>query len=303
MRILVTGAAGFIGAHLYEKLRNDGHQVTGVDDFSHPSQHPITDLVLRANVCNRDRMDSLVKRADLVYHLAAQIHVDKSIKDPQDTIERNVIGTLNVLEACREHRVPMVFASSSEVYGTAQSRRMDEDHPLDAQSPYAASKVAGDRLCKSYLDTYQVDVAILRNFNTFGPYQADGGEGSSYGAVIGIFTRAALRGEPLTVFGDGKQERDYMHISDALAGYELAARHRGVLNIGTGKTVSINALAKKIVRMTGSPSRIVHVDPRPGEVQRLCAGIGRARRLGFKPSTDFDLDLATYIEWYKEHRQ
>src|SRR3990167_10429668 len=153
-----------------------------------------------------------VRESDIVFLLAAQIHVDKSIENPQETIDINVNGTLNILEACRKYGKKLVFASSSEVYGTSQSEFMSETHPLDAQSPYAASKVAGDRLCKSYIDTYGMDISILRNFNTFGEYQNDG----SYGGVIAIFTRQALAGEPITIYGTGEQERDYMYIEDAL---------------------------------------------------------------------------------------
>ncbi len=306
MKILITGAAGFIGGHLYSKLKSEGHDVAGIDDYSHPSKNPIPrtsyDLPLNG-IRRKDIRDDCiwgdVKWADVVYHLAAQIHVDKSISHPQETVDVNVNGTLNILEACRKYRKKLVFASTSEVYGTSQTDYMAETHPLDAQSPYAASKVAGDRLCKAYIDTYGLDICILRNFNTFGPYQNDGGEGSSYGAVIGIFTRAALRNEPIRIFGDGEQRRDYMYITDAIKGYEIASRYTGVLNIGSGQTVSINELAKKIIAITGSSSEIVHVDPRPGEVNRLCAGIDLARTLGFTPETDFDKHLKDYIDWYK----
>lgn len=307
MKILITGAAGFIGGHLYKKLKDEGHEVIGIDNYSHSSKNPLPrtswDLPL-LGIRRKDIRDDCiwgdVQWADVVYHLAAQIHVDKSIENPQETLDINVNGTLNILEACRKYKKKLVFASSSEVYGSSQTEFMAEDHPLDAQSPYAASKVAGDRLCKSYIDTYGMDITILRNFNTFGPYQNDGNDGSSYGAVIGIFTRAALKNEPIRIFGDGEQRRDYIFISDALKGYEIASRYTGVLNIGTGDTVSINELAEKIKRLTNSNSEIVHVDARPGEVMRLCADITKARSLGFTPETNFDKHLAEYISWYKD---
>lgn len=299
MKILITGAAGFIGSHLYEKLKKD-NEVIGIDNFSHASQNPINSEIVELDVRYTNVIDGLVEWADVVYHLAAQIHVDKSIHNPEETIDVNVKGTLNILELCRKYKKKLVFASSSEIYGTSQEEKMSEDHPLDAQSPYAASKVAGDRLCKAYSDTYGMDIAILRNFNTFGPYQNDGGEGSSYGAVIGIFTKAALKGNRLNIYGDGTQQRDYMYITDAIKGYELASKYRGVLNIGSGKTISINELADKIKKITNSKSKIVHVKPRAGEVQRLCAGIKRAKSLGFEPETNFDAHLEEYIDWYRE---
>lgn len=310
MKVLITGSAGFLGSHLYSKLKGEGHEVVGIDNFSHASKNPIAirsidDPIGGPIQCRDIRKDfaiwPLVKWADIVYHLAAQIHVDKSIENPQETVDINVNGTLNILEACRKYGKKLIFASSSEVYGTSQCEYMSETHPLDAQSPYAASKVAGDRLCKAYIDTYGMDIAILRNFNTFGPYQNDGGEGKSYGAVIGIFTKAALRGEPIRIFGDGEQRRDYIYVTDALKGYEIASRHTGVLNIGSGQTVSVNEIAEKIIKLTDSKSEIIHVDPRPGEVQRLCADITRAKSLGFLPETNFDTHLKSYISWYREN--
>lgn len=315
MKCLITGSAGFLGSHLYQKLKSEGHEVIGIDNFSHASKNPINREVVKmfgedingqiipycdADVRYSEWMDREIPQVDIVYHLAAQIHVDKSIENPQETVDTNINGTLNILEACRKYRKRLIFASSSEVYGTAQTIPMAETHPLDAQSPYAASKVAGDRLCKAYIDTYGMEICILRNFNTFGPYQSDGGEGSSYGAVIGIFTRAALRNEPIRIFGDGTQRRDYMYITDALKGYEIASKYTGVLNIGSGVSYSINEIAQKIKDITQSSSEIIHVEPRPGEVQCLCADITRARSLGFEPTTNFYKNLEQYIDWYKE---
>jgi len=312
MKILITGAAGFIGSHLYEKLKKD-HDVRGIDNWFHASSNPINKEIETADIVDMMAIDELVKWCDVVYHLAAQIHVDRSIKDPHQTIDINVIGTLNVLEAVRKYNKKMVFASSSEVYGTSNPNACDfefiskdeikqlgmpETHFLDSQSPYAASKVAGDRLCYSYWKTYGTKVAILRNFNTFGPFQAD----DSYGGVIAIFVRQALSGEPITIFGDGEQERDYMEVRDALRGYELCVEKElwgRPINIGTGKTIKIKKLAEMIKEITGSKSPIVHKDPRPGEVQRLCADITMAKGLGFEPTTNFEEDLKKYINWYK----
>jgi nucleoside-diphosphate-sugar epimerase len=298
MKILIIGAAGFIGSHLYEKLKKDKHEVVGIDNFFHSSSHPIIKDVEYADVRYYQDIESYIKWADIVYHLAAQIHVDKSITNPQETLDINVTGTLNVLEAVKKYNKKMVFASSSEVYGT-QKCQMTELHQLDCQSPYAASKVAGDRLCKSYCDTYGTQVAILRNFNTFGSYQAD----ESYGGVIAIFTRLALQNKPLTIFGDGTQERDYMSIKDAIKGYEFCIEKElwgKPVNVGTGKTISIKEIAKKIIELTGSKSKIIYGDPRPGEVQRLCADISFAEKNGFEISTNFNDNLKEYVKWYKK---
>lgn len=191
----------------------------------------------------------------------------------------------------------MVFASTSEVYGTAQTEKISEEHPLNAQGVYAASKVAGDRLCKAYSDAFGLDVKILRNFNTFGKYQRF----DSYGGVIAIFVDRALRGLPPVIYGDGEQERDYMWVTDAVAGYELVAENAraGVpINVGTGTTVTINKLAKLICDITGAPEPI-YTAARPGEVRRLCADTSKAQALGFQSSTNFETHLREYIAWKK----
>ncbi|MCK4522401.1 MAG: NAD-dependent epimerase/dehydratase family protein [Nanoarchaeota archaeon] len=288
--ILITGNKGFIGSHLMKQL---GNEVMGIDNNFHPSKNKVESII--GDIRNKELVDELVQKVDVVFHLAAVIHVDYSIKYPADTLDVNIGGTLNILEACRKYNKKLIFASSSEVYGSSQAEYMNEEHLLDCQSPYAATKVAGDRLCKSYMDTYGMDISILRNFNTFGEWQNDG----SYGGVIAIFTRQALAGKPITVFGDGSQERDYMHINDAIRGYVLAASMKGVLNIGTGKTVSVLEIAKMIKEITESKSEIVFLGERAGEVQRLCADISKAKKLGFEPRTDFKKNLIDYVNWYK----
>lgn len=298
MRILITGGAGFIGYHLAQSCKRRGDEVVSLDNGFHPCLAPSDTKY--ADIRYYDEIEKYVEWADTVFHLAAQIHVDRSIHYPQETLDINVKGTLNILEACRKFGKKMVFASTSEVYGSSQVEFMNESHPLDGQSPYAASKIAGDRLCKAYYDTYGTDVTILRNFNTFGEWQKD----DSYGSVIAKFTRAALTGEPLYIYGDGTQERDYMHVKDAVGGYHLCEslnKPGEIVNIGTGKTITINELAERIVSLTQSKSPIIHIAPRAGEVQRLCAGIEKARSLGFEPKTDFDKDLANYSLWFKEN--
>lgn len=297
-KVFITGAAGFIGGHLMHYLQKNGYTVTGIDNFMHASDNPIKKHVEYGDVRYQYDMKKGVEWADVVIHCAAQIHVDKSIQNPQETIDINVVGTLNVLELCRKYGKKMIFASTSEVYGTSQTPKMDELHPLDAQSPYGASKVAGDRLCKSYRDSYGLPVTILRNFNTFGPYQANG----SYGAVISIFVDRVIRNQPPVIYGTGEQERDYMYIDDAVKAYELCITNDiDVMNAGTGKTVSINQLARKIIKICNKENlEPIHGDPRPGEVQRLCAGIKKAKKFGFTPTTNLDAHLTSYINWYIE---
>lgn len=292
MKICVTGSAGFIGYHLVNKLEELGHKVVPIDNLYHICSAPDIKFIF-GDVRYRRCIEDLMKDCDRVYHLAAQISVDESIKNPEETIDINIIGTKNVLEICKDYKIPMVFASTSEVYGTSQQLGMDEKHPLDCQSPYGASKVAGDRLCKAYHDTYGMDVRILRNFNTCGPYQ------NEYSAVIAIFIDRALKGLPLYVYGDGEQKRDYMHVFDAVNAY-LTISEKGypgmVMNAGYGMTITINKIAEKVIKYTGSKSEIIHTNPRPGEVQRLCSDSSLARSLGWEPKMKIDEIIKEAIE-------
>jgi UDP-glucose 4-epimerase len=290
---LVTGGAGFIGSHLCRKLESLGHKVVSLDNMLHPCENPFESKF--ADVRYAQDIVQHFKGCDVCFHLAAQISVDRSIHSPQETIDININGTLNMLELCRKHDVKLVFASTSEVYGTAQKEKMDEDHPLDAQSPYGASKVAADRLCKSYIDTYGMRVVILRNFNTFGPYQND----DSYGGVIARFTKAALAGEDLNIFGSGEQERDYMWVDDAVNAYIKVMNQKGVFNAGSGTTIKVNRIAHLIKERLKSGSKIVHVAGRPGEVQRLCCDARKIKALGWKPKISIEEGIKKYVDFYK----
>jgi len=306
MKYLITGGRGFIGGHLANRLQKDGHKVISLDNLSHPSRiKPHKDVkCMYGDIRYMDDVEPLVRWSDAVFHLAAQIHVDKSIANPKETIDTNVTGTMNVLEAVNKHNKEMVFASTSEIYGTAQNGAMSELHPLDAQSPYGASKIAGDRLCKSYHNSYGTKVKILRNFNTFGPGQADGGEGSSYGAVIGIFTRLALEGKPMPIFGTGDQARDYMYIDDAINAY-LLVHEKGVhgesYNAGTGVPISVNNLAEFMETHISSNAGHIYIKARPGEINMLCADATKLRALGWKPEeVSFEEKLTRFINSYKK---
>lgn len=302
-RVLLTGGAGFIGYHLGEYLKGKGVEVTSLDNFSHSCGAYQT--AIYGDVRYFQDVSKLVKDVDLVYHLAAQINVDKSIINPEETYDTNVKGTLNVLEACKLYKKPLIFASSSEIYGSGQTDKIAENHPLDAQSPYAASKLAGDRLCKAYQDTYGMDIKIVRNFNTFGPYQASGDfmtprGGASYGAVIAIFVARVMKDLPPLIFGDGIQERDYMWIDDCVQAYDLISTIdvKKPVNFGTGKTVKVKDIAEMVIKLCGKKMKPEFINPRPGEVQRLCADVSFAKSLGFSPKVSFEEGLDRYVKWY-----
>ena len=227
MKICVTGGSGFIGSNLCEGLLkdehdylSDDHTVVCFDDLSNSTMANVRHLFnyqkrfkfVKGDVRDKVALESACEDCDYIAHLAAQIHVDRSSYEPHDTITRNVDGTMNVLELSRRKDIPVVFASSSEIYGTAQYGIMDENHPTNPQSIYAASKLAGDRLCNAYFETYGIPVTVLRQFNAYGPRQAD----TSYGGVISIFTKRVLAGQNPLVYGSGEATRDYCVTGDTL---------------------------------------------------------------------------------------
>jgi len=310
MRILITGGAGFIGSHLCERFIEAGHSVLCLDNFINGNLANVRHLltykyfkIINADVRDFDSLEKIIPGVDTVFHLAAQIHVDRSIIEPQLTYEINVLGTQNILEACRKFDVGKVICvSSSEVYGTAQTYPMDENHPLNAPHPYGASKIAADRMCYAYIQTYQMDIAIVRPFNTFGPRQKDTG----YGGVISIFVKRALNGFPPIIYGDGEQTRDYTYITDLIDAFELISNNSdsvtGPINIGTGKEIRIIDLANTIIDLTGQQGKIepVFVEPRPGEVRRLISDSSKAEKyLGWKPKHTLPQGLENLIDWYR----
>ncbi len=311
-RILVTGGAGFIGSHLTEDLVKAGHSVKILDDFSSGSVNNIMHLfnyknfkMIRGSVTDKELVSKATTDVDVVFHLAAQVHVDRSVIEPRRTFDVNTLGTLNILDGALENDIELVaYASTSEVYGSAMHTPMNEDHPLNPASPYAASKAAADRLCFSYYNTYKLPVVIVRCFNTYGPRQKDSG----YAAAIPKFLRKALSNLPPIIYGDGQQTRDYMYVKDTVKAYRLVmANYEKVLgqaiNFGTGQEVTILNLAKTILELCGMNSVPVHTTPRPGEVKRLCADISKAKEiLGFEPDYDVKKGLAEFTEWYREGR-
>jgi len=199
----------------------------------------------------------------------------------------------------------IIHTSTSEVYGSARNIPMNEDHPLCAPHPYGASKIASDRLCYAYIETYGMDICIVRPFNTFGPKQKDYG----YGGVISIFTRRVLSGQPPIIYGDGNQTRDYMYINDLVRAYDLILKNNKsigeVINFGTGKEIKIIDLASKIIELCNGKGEIapVHVAPRPGEIKQMMADYSKAKKLlGWEPEYTLGRGLKEFVEWYKKYK-
>lgn len=314
MKILITGGAGFLGSHLSEKYVNEGHVVYALDNLMNGNLNNIRTLLHKKNFkfihddIRRDEVYNILPNdLDGIIHLAAQIHVDRSIVNPAETFKINVDGTLKILEFSRINDInKILYASTSEVYGSAEYAPMDERHPLSAKHPYGVSKVAADRLCYSYNETYDLGVDIVRCFNLFGPKQKDNG----YGGVIGIFLNRVLQGKPPIIYGDGEQTRDYMFVSDAVNAYDSVLKSeinpgRNGINFGSGTEISINKIAEIIIDKASKNGMIhpVHVDARPVEVHRLYANITKAKDLlGFKSNTSFEDGIEIIIDWYKNYK-
>jgi len=311
-KVLVTGADGFMGSHLAEKLLSSGAQViayvrgTSVSGTTRYTLKNISHLekklekIIAGDIGSRDSVDLIAReKPEIIFHLAAIAYVPFSFEHPREVMEANLVGTINVLEAGRRYKVGrIVVTSSSEIYGTAQREMIDEGHPLNPSSPYAASKLAADRYAYSYWNTYQLPVAIIRPFNTYGPRH-------TYD-VIPKFIDLALAGKPLTVYGQGTQSRDFMYVDDTINAFLVMGSHPKAVgqavNFGTGKDVDIKTVAKLIVKGAQSKSKIVHVRARTSEVDKLLCDYSKARKLfGWKPQVDIEEGLRRNIEYVKKH--
>jgi len=313
MQILITGGAGFIGSYLCERYAKQGHRVLCLDNFLNGNLMNVRHLLSHRNfklingdVRDSDLLEKLISDTDVIFHLAAQIHVDRSVIEPKMTTEVNVLGTQNVLEAARRYDVQkIIHASTSEVYGSAQYTPMDESHVLNPPHPYGASKVAADRMCYAYIETYGLNITIVRSFNTYGPRQKDTG----YGGAISLFTRRVLANMPPIIYGDGLQTRDYTYIEDMVRAYDLILNHsepiQEPINIGSGTEISIIDLANLIIKLCNKEGEIkpVHIEPRPGEVRSLVADTSKAKKiLGWQHEHSIERGLEAFIEWYRTYK-
>lgn len=302
MRALVTGGAGFIGSNLVELLVDEGHEVVVFDDISsgyEENLRPDTKFV-RGDVSAPGVVDEAAAGCDAIFHLAASVGNTRSIDDPVRDSEVNVIGTLRVLEAARTHGIGrVVFSSSAGIFGELKTLPIAEDHPQDPDSPYGASKLAAEKMCLVYNKLYGMKNVCLRYFNVYGVRQRY----DAYGNVIPIFAERMLRGQDVTIFGDGEQTRDFVNVKDVaranyLAGTSSSAA--GSFNIGSGSRITINELARLMTQSIDTDVRIVHGDQRPGDVRDSLAAIDAARwGFGFEPSPDIASGLAEYLEWLR----
>ncbi len=310
-RSLVIGGAGFIGSHLTDGLVAAGAgRVTVIDDLSLGreanlalalTQEEVTLDVVDAT--DLDALTAIIEREgpfDLCFNLAV-IPLPHSLQHPRENVDRNVAKTTAVCEVGRAGGFArLVQFSSSEVYGSAKVAPMNEDHPLNAHTPYAAAKAATDLIALSYGETFGLDIVVVRPFNTYGERQND----AAYAGLIPAVIRCAQAGEPVTVNGDGEQTRDMNYVSDTVRGSLAIAANKDLrdcaLNLGHGTEVSVNAMVASILAAMGMPDHpIVHAADRPGDVRRLLAGISAARdAIGYEPLMTVEEGFARTVRWY-----
>jgi UDP-glucose 4-epimerase len=282
--VLVTGGVGFIGSHLVRELAQE-NEVTVLDQTpaDSPARLPDTVRFVEGDVRDGEAVARAGEGIDLIYHLAANVSVERSVEEPVWSHSVNVGGTLEVLEFAREVGARVVFASSAAVYGDPEQLPVAESDTMDPRSPYGIEKLAADGYVRRYADLYGVETIALRLFNVFGP-----GQSSEYAGVITAFVENAAAGQPLTVHGDGEQTRDFVHVDDVVQACLLAGttdRVGEAYNIGTGREVSVNELARTVLDVADVTVDVVHTDPRPGDIECSCADVEKARdHLGFEPS-------------------
>jgi NAD dependent epimerase/dehydratase len=313
--ILVTGAGGFIGSHLVETLLQRGANVTAVVHYNSGSSignlrflpESLRDnlKIASGNIEDSDFVFRAVEGKDIVLHLAALIAIPYSYVAPRSYVRTNVEGTLNILEAARRFGTGrVVHTSTSEVYGTALRTPIDEEHPLQGQSPYSASKIGADKIADSYYLSFDTPVVVLRPFNTFGPRQ------SARAFIPTIISQALVRDE--IHLGSLTPQRDMTFVADTVEGFILAGTTPGIegetINLGTGETYSIGDFAQRILRLMEVDKRIVHDSardrPSKSEVMKLVSDNAKAARLlGWRPTTALDSGLRQVIEFISANRE
>jgi UDP-glucose 4-epimerase len=300
MKILVTGGAGFIGSNIVKYLVELGHQPQVFDNLSSGYRENLLGVVpfFEADVRDSQAVLKAVQGCESILHLAASVGNKRSIDDPLADSAINVLGTLNVLEVARQSGISrVVFSSSAGVFGELKTLPISEDHPQDPDSPYGTSKLAAEKMCLVYNKLYGMNNICLRYFNVYGPQQRF----DAYGNVIPIFANRLLKREPITIFGDGEQTRDFVNVSDVAQANIKAALSsgvKGVFNIGSGTRVSINQLVQLMQNASGVKAIIRYGSPRAGDVRDSLADIRAARyALGFDPKVEIYAGLSEYWSW------
>ncbi|HLX19037.1 MAG TPA: SDR family oxidoreductase [Gaiellaceae bacterium] len=302
-RALVTGGGGFIGSNLVRALLERGDDVRVLDNFSTGNRANLGGLdidIVEGELRSYERVHNAVRGTDVVYHLGALGSVPRSVQDPLTSSAVNVEGTLNVLLAARDEGVRrVVFASSSSVYGAKTDLPVAESLPADPISPYGVAKLAAERYCVSFTRVYEsFETVVLRYFNVFGPRQSPF---SQYAAMVPLFITAIAAGEPVTIYGDGEQSRDFTFVDNVVDATVRAAHADGangrIFNVAAGSPASVNAVAQMIGGVLGKDVERQFAPPRPGDIRDSWADVTAAKEtLGYSPSVNLEQGLQRTIE-------
>jgi dTDP-glucose 4,6-dehydratase len=311
-KVLVTGAGGFIGSRLVEKLSVQGAHVRAFVRYTSraeigllkqlPSEILTNIEIIRGDLRDFSAVEQAAKGVDTIFHLGALISIPYSYVHPVETVQTNVIGTMNILEACRKVGAKLVHTSTSEVYGTALRVPIDEEHPLQGQSPYSASKIGADKLVESYWRSFDVPAITIRPFNTYGP-------GQSNRAVIPTIITQALSGDVVRL-GNLEAIRDFTYLDDTVEGFLLGGQadlwNGETYNLGTGEEIAIGVVAELIFKIMGKQSEIQvepgRLRPEKSEVLRLISDNRKARmNLNWQPKVGMEEGLRRTIEWISAH--
>jgi len=296
MKILVTGSSGQLGSYIAEALARE-HQVTGLDLVDPKRRVKRTEHV-RGDMGDYRLAMKLCRGKDAVIHAAAQVSVDRSVSDPVMDARENILGTVNMLEAATKSMVgQFIYVSSAAVFGNPVKVPIAEDHPTKPLSPYGVSKLAAENYAFAFMESYGLSVTSIRPFNIYSPRQDPE---SPYSGVITRFVERAKAGEPLTVYGDGTQTRDFISAKDVVRMVGLCLENEKVsgmaLNCGTGKATSVDELAGIIAKLSGKEPEIEHAQPRRGDIMHSVADISLARKvLGFRPETKLKEGLGEFF--------
>lgn len=305
-KVIITGGCGFIGSHIAEKCIEKNYEVVVIDNLRSGYLSNIEHLkeikLIQKSIENREDIFNEFKDCDFVFNLAAMISVPESLIKPFECVNINVVGLLNILEAAKEFNIKkVVHSSSAAVYGDDPEMPKKTDMLPRPKSPYAVTKLDGEYYLRLYTDNFGLKTTSLRYFNVFGPKQDPK---SAYAAAIPIFIYNALKNNDIIVYGDGEQTRDFVYIDDVVNANLLAAENPeaiGVYNVANGRTISINELAKKIIELTGSKSKIVYKETRAGDIKHSMADITTTKKeLNFKPSTELNIGLEKTINYFRE---
>jgi dTDP-glucose 4,6-dehydratase len=304
VRVLVTGGAGFIGSHFVKRLLRSGDDVVVLDALTYSGNRANLEgcdvEFVHGSICDAEAVARAANGCEAIVNFAAETHVDRSILAAGDFIETDVMGTHVLLEWAKDNGTRHVQVSTDEVYGDLEAGGSSkEDDALRPSSPYSASKAGGDLQVLAYVRTYGVNGSITRGSNTYGPNQYPE-------KIIPLFVTNALDGEPLPVYGDGRQIRDWLFVEDHCAGIELVLREGGageVYNVGGGEEVENRDLTSRILELTGTDESLIrHVPDREGHDRRYSVDTSKLRSLGWEPSRALDRGLPETVEWYRANR-